>query len=154
VHLIQDDVVAFIVLYVKQLLCCGIILHVSVCAFISMVASLVSPFMGVTCMLNNTARCIWLTKLTGWLWEAAAQVVEVFLQAGVMSFLGTLTACGAVAILPHGGQHQFMALFSHSVIIVYRFVDRKRLNFEPGVGQEVGASVRFTALSISPQPKC
>lgn len=47
-----------------------------------------------------------------------------------------------------------MALFSHSIVIVLHFVDRKRFNFESGVGQDVGASVRFTALSISPQPEC
>lgn len=50
--------------------------------FISTVASLVSPFMGVV-SLNNIRKHIWLRKLVGFVWEAGTQVVELYLQSSV-----------------------------------------------------------------------
>lgn len=137
-----------VALYVKQLLCHGIILCVCVYLF---PPPLWLPIW-VLCMLNSKPKRIWLRKILGCLWEAGAWILGVSLQLGAMWLLEGLNCSEGNS---HSVQWRSVLTLwlssSTSIVIVQCFVDRMR-DFFVLSPEQAKMFVVLSDLQLSPRP--
>lgn len=93
VHLIQDDAISLYCPLCKAAAGLGDYpVHKSTWIYIYFHCCLSCLSLSGCCvpMINDVPKHIWLRKLMDFVWEAATQVVELYLQSSVMSLLGGL----------------------------------------------------------------
>lgn len=109
-----------VALYVKELLCHGIILYV--CVYFHLPCH--SLYGCCVCMLNNKPKRNWLRRILGCLWEAGAWILKVSLQLGTMSLLEGLNCSEDNSHSVQCRSVLALCTSSTSTVRVQHFVDR------------------------------